>query len=185
MRAARGRARSPRRERACSPPQSSRAGRWWQDAEEALQARQAARAPQHPRRAKLSPGSRSPGASARTGFRTSRHPRSVAKQSGWARRELCSRPRSSPPRARVSACYRRALPGPEPPSGQAQSRMLEVSECMRKHGIPGFPDPTTSPPSNPGNSGILGNGGYYLTIPKSIDTNSPAFEQAAATCNLR
>jgi hypothetical protein len=56
---------------------------------------------------------------------------------------------------------------------------------MRKHGISGFPDPTTSPPSNPGNSGILGHGGYYLAIPKSIDANSPAFEQAAAACNLR
>lgn len=76
-------------------------------------------------------------------------------------------------------------PGPEPQSGQAQARMLEVSACMRKHGISGFTDPTASPPSNTGNGEILGNGGYYLTIPKSIDTNSPAFEQAAATCNLR
>jgi hypothetical protein len=64
--------------------------------------------------------------------------------------------------------------------------MLEVSACMRKHGISGFPDPTTSPPSNPaGYSGIIGNGGYYLAIPKSIDTNTPAFEQASAACNLR
>jgi hypothetical protein len=77
-------------------------------------------------------------------------------------------------------------PGSGPPSPQAQAQMLEVSACMRKHGISGFPDPSTSPPSNPaGNSGVIGNGGYYLAIPKSIDTNSPAFEQAAATCNLR
>jgi hypothetical protein len=76
-------------------------------------------------------------------------------------------------------------PGPEPPSPQAQSRMREVSACMRRHGISGFPDPTTSPPSNPaGYSGTIGNGGYYLAIPKSIDTNSPAFEQAAATCKF-
>ncbi len=76
-------------------------------------------------------------------------------------------------------------PGPEPPSPQAQARMLEVSACMRKHGISGFPDPSTSPPSNPaGNSGIIGSGGYYLAIPKSIDTSSPAFEQAAAACNF-
>ena len=87
------------------------------------------------------------------------------------------------------ACQRllpKGPPGPEPPSPQAQSRMLGVSACMRKHGISGFPDPSTSPPSNPaGNSGILGGGGYYLAIPKSIDTSSPAFEQAAAACNLR
>jgi len=75
--------------------------------------------------------------------------------------------------------------GPEPPSGQAQARMLMVSACMRKHGISGFPDPSTSPPSNPGNSAILGYGGHVLAIPKSIDTNSAAFERAAATCNLR
>ncbi|HXB64776.1 MAG TPA: hypothetical protein VNV42_07880 [Solirubrobacteraceae bacterium] len=63
--------------------------------------------------------------------------------------------------------------------------MLKISECMRTHGISGFPDPSTSPPSNPaGNSAIVGNGGYYLAIPKSIDTRSPAFKQAAATCSF-
>jgi hypothetical protein len=44
---------------------------------------------------------------------------------------------------------------------------------------------STSPPSNPtANSGVIGSGGYYLAIPKSIDTNSPAFHQAAAACNF-
>jgi hypothetical protein len=76
-------------------------------------------------------------------------------------------------------------PGPEASSPQAQARMLNVSACMRKHGISGFPDPTTSPPSNSaGYSAIMGAGGSYLAIPKSIDTNSPAFEQAAAVCNF-
>ena len=90
--------------------------------------------------------------------------------------------------AAAHSCQRLLPKGPpssEPPSSQAQARMLEVSACMRKHGISGFPDPSTSPPSSPGNSEILGSGGYYLVIPKSIDTNSPAFEQAGATCNLR
>jgi hypothetical protein len=88
----------------------------------------------------------------------------------------------------VHACQRllpKGAPGAGPASSQAQSRMLEVSACMRKHGISGFPDPSTSPPSSPAaNSAILGSGGYYLAIPKSIDTNSPVFEQAAATCKF-
>jgi hypothetical protein len=76
-------------------------------------------------------------------------------------------------------------PGPEPPSPKAQARMLRVSACMREHGISGFPDPTTSPPSNPaGNSGIIGNGGYFLVIPQWLDTHSSVFEQAAAVCNF-
>jgi hypothetical protein len=60
-------------------------------------------------------------------------------------------------------------PGPEP----------------RKHGVSGFPDPSTSPPSSSaGNSGIIGNGGYYLAIPSSIDASSPVFERAAAASNF-
>jgi hypothetical protein len=103
--------------------------------------------------------------------------------------------RMGSPRTIESAAFQSALrscqrllpkgtPGPEASSSQAQARMLEVSACMRKRGISGFPDPSTSPPSNPGNSAIIGSGGYYLAIPKSIDTQSPAFEQAAAACNF-
>ena len=88
----------------------------------------------------------------------------------------------------VHSCQRLLPKGPPssgPPSPQAQARMLNVSACMRQHGISGFPDPSTSPPSNSaGNSGIIGSGGYYLAIPKSIDTNSPAFERAGAACNF-
>jgi len=87
------------------------------------------------------------------------------------------------------ACQRllpKGPPGPEASSPQAQARMLGVSACMRKHGISGFPDPSTSPPSSSaGNSAMLGGGGYFLAIPKSIDTRSPAFERAAAACKLR
>ncbi len=56
------------------------------------------------------------------------------------------------------SCQRLLPKGPpasEPPSPQAQAAMLEVSACMRKHGIAGFPDPSSSPPSNPAaNSGV-------------------------------
>jgi hypothetical protein len=79
----------------------------------------------------------------------------------------------------------KGAPSSEPPSPQAQAQLLGVSTCMRKHGFGDFPDPTTSPPNRTDLSGIVGKGGYYLAIPKSIDTTSPAFESAAATCNLR
>jgi len=75
-------------------------------------------------------------------------------------------------------------PSSGPPSQQAQARMLRVSQCMRAHGIAGFPDPITSPPSNRAGYAITGNDGVFLAIPNSIDTQSPAFEQAAATCNF-
>jgi hypothetical protein len=77
-------------------------------------------------------------------------------------------------------------PGSGPRSPQAHAQLLQVSECMRRYGITGFPDPTTSPPS-PGTAGfsvVMGRGGYFLAIPSSIDMRSPAFQQAAAACNF-
>jgi hypothetical protein len=86
------------------------------------------------------------------------------------------------------SCQRLLPKGPpsaEPPSSQAQARLLNVSACMRKHGLSGFPDPSRSPPTSPAaNSAIVGSGGYFLAIPESIDTNSPTFERAAAACNF-
>jgi hypothetical protein len=77
-------------------------------------------------------------------------------------------------------------PGSGPPSAQARAQLIQISQCMRRHGISGFPDPQTgSPPSNPAAySAILGRGGYFLAIPSSIDTKSPAFEQAATACKF-
>ncbi len=63
--------------------------------------------------------------------------------------------------------------------------MLQISQCMRRHGISGFPDPTVSPPSSPaGHSAVLGHGGVFLAIPSAIDTQSPAFKQAAVVCGF-
>jgi hypothetical protein len=111
------------------------------------------------------------------------------KVSGQAVRMGSARTIESPAfQSAVHSCQRllpKGPPGSGPPSGQAQARMLAVSACMRKHGISGFPDPSTSPPSSSAaNSGIIGSGGYYLAIPKSIDTGSPAFERAAAACKF-
>lgn len=77
-------------------------------------------------------------------------------------------------------------PSSGPPSAQAHAQLLQISECMRRHGISSFPDPRTgSPPSDPsGYSAVIGRGGYFLAIPSSIDMNSPAFRQAATACKF-
>ena len=59
--------------------------------------------------------------------------------------------------------------------------MLATSKCMRTHGLSGFPDPTTTRPF--GASRVVYGNGLYLWIPLSIDTNSPAFKQAANACH--
>ena len=71
-------------------------------------------------------------------------------------------------------------------SAQAKAQLLRTSECMRAHGVTGFPDPQTgSPPSNPtGYSAVMGVNGAFLAIPSSINPQSPAFKQAAAACNF-
>ena len=71
------------------------------------------------------------------------------------------------------------------PSAQAEAQMLHVSECMRRHSISDFPDPTLSTPSNPtAYSAILDRDGVTLAIPKTISTQSPAFTQAATACHF-
>jgi hypothetical protein len=77
-------------------------------------------------------------------------------------------------------------PGSGPATAQAHDQLLQISECMRRHGISSFPDPRPgSPPSNLGGySAIIGHGGYLLAIPSSIDMSSPAFKQAATACNF-
>jgi hypothetical protein len=97
-------------------------------------------------------------------------------------------PRSPAFQSAQQACQGPLPKGPPaggPPSPQARAAMLKVSECMRAHRISGFPDPTTSPPSNPAAySTFTGNAGAFLAIPDSIDAQSPAFQQATAACNF-
>ena len=70
-------------------------------------------------------------------------------------------------------------------SAQEMTHLRQVSECMRAHGISGFPDPTTSAPPDPSAySAVLGQNGAFLAIPNSINPQSPAFEQAASACKF-
>ena len=76
-------------------------------------------------------------------------------------------------------------PGSAHPSAQDKAQMFRLSQCMRQHGMTGFPDPTLTPPSNPADySGVLDRNGVVIAIPRSIDTRSPAFKQAATACNF-
>jgi hypothetical protein len=91
--------------------------------------------------------------------------------------------------AAQSACSKLLPGGPParhgPPSAQAEKQMLTISECMRAHGVTGFPDPTTNPPSSiRGYSLVLGRGGVFLAVPDTINTGSPAYTTAAAACRF-
>jgi len=59
------------------------------------------------------------------------------------------------------------------PITESQKRAAVVfAQCMRKHGVPGFPDPTF-----PASGGIAQSSG------SAINRNSPAFQKAIAICN--
>lgn len=90
-------------------------------------------------------------------------------------------------KAAQSHC-RKLLPGggpPTKPSAQEERAMLRVAQCMRAHGVTGFPDPTLTPPSSPAGYSILEDrGGVVIAIPDTVDVQSPAFKQAARTCGF-
>jgi hypothetical protein len=98
---------------------------------------------------------------------------------------------ASPAFKSAQAKCAKLLPGGGPgglghPSEQIREQMLAVSKCMRAHGVSGFPDPTVGPPpSNPQEFAIaIGRDGVSLLVPKTIDVSSPAFKQAATTCQF-
>jgi hypothetical protein len=88
-------------------------------------------------------------------------------------------------------CEKFLPPGPgsgAPPSAKTLAHYLTVARCMRRHGVPEFPDPRTTAPSNP--RAALGRGGGVISdiegvifiFPGRIDRQSPAFTRAAAEC---
>jgi hypothetical protein len=61
---------------------------------------------------------------------------------------------------------------PAPNQAQVQARVAEMrtlAECMRSHGVPKFPDPSS-------------NGSLLLTPSSGIDPNSPQFQTAQKDC---
>jgi len=84
---------------------------------------------------------------------------------------------------------RKLLPGGGPPTGppsaQAMHLALQTSECMRRHGVTGFPDPTTKAPSSPaGYSELENDGGVILAVPSTINPQSPVYQKAAQQCGF-
>jgi len=61
--------------------------------------------------------------------------------------------------------------GPQHFTTQQQSDYLKAADCMRSHGIVGFPDPVF--PSD---------GSVHFPIPAGMDANSARFEAARAIC---
>jgi hypothetical protein len=67
----------------------------------------------------------------------------------------------------------------------ALAQLRGVAQCMRRHGIPDFPDPRTTRPANLSlgeYSEITDYEGVFLLFPATIDMQSPAWERAAAAC---
>jgi hypothetical protein len=72
----------------------------------------------------------------------------------------------------------------DPPAMSESQRLAAIafSMCMRKHGLPNFPDPTLS---SPGNSPTLVLRGLEFPIGAGLNIRSPAFKQAATACGIR
>jgi len=83
------------------------------------------------------------------------------------------------------------IPGPgagPPPSAQTVAHWVKVAQCMRRHGVSSFPDPTTTAPSNllaKGGGVISDRDGVILVLPHTLDTQSALFTRAAAACGFQ
>lgn len=91
-------------------------------------------------------------------------------------------------KAAQSACGK-LLPGgrrsSQHPTAQQIDEARQISECMRQHGVTGFPDPSLTLPSNPAGYGlVLDLSGVVLALPSTINPSSPVVVQAAKACHL-
>ena len=70
-------------------------------------------------------------------------------------------------------------------SAQTMARWRHVAQCMRQHGVAGFPNPTTSVPRNlHGIVEVSDRDGAILAIPATINVQSRAFTQATSACGF-
>jgi signal transduction histidine kinase len=73
---------------------------------------------------------------------------------------------------------------PKQPSAQTMEHWRTVAQCMRRRGVSGFPDPTTSaPPSLRGNGEVSDREGAIFVLPAGI-VQSSAFTRVASACGF-
>ncbi|MBO0692900.1 MAG: hypothetical protein J2P58_08390 [Acidimicrobiaceae bacterium] len=76
--------------------------------------------------------------------------------------------------AALRACRQYTAAGNMTPAERAanNARGIRFSQCMRSHGVPNFPDPTTGP-----------TGGSVINLnPEHIDPSSPIYQRASQAC---
>jgi hypothetical protein len=97
--------------------------------------------------------------------------------------------------AAQAKCHGLMPAGPAPPGSTTHpsahwlARMVKAAECMRRHGVPEFPDPRTSVPANPFPAGLSGGvisniEGVIFIFPASLGIQSPVFIRAANECGF-
>jgi hypothetical protein len=74
-------------------------------------------------------------------------------------------------------------PGQVHPTEAQRQHAFTFAKCMRAHGVPNFPDPTYSIPSNP-STAVIALRGMVFVFPPGVDPGSPAFRQSASDCGL-
>jgi hypothetical protein len=92
-------------------------------------------------------------------------------------------------RAAQAKCHKfMPLPGSGPgsstgPAAHTMAKLVKIAQCMRRHGVPQFPDPRTSVPSNPSGFQEISNfDGAILLFPSTINMQSPAYRRALTAC---
>ncbi len=82
----------------------------------------------------------------------------------------------------IAGCGGSRDPSNDPSSASLRSAGLEFAACMRSHGVPNFPDPSTSSGGGLQIQSSQRNGqGQTMTV-NGVPVNAPAFQSAMNTC---
>lgn len=77
----------------------------------------------------------------------------------------------------IAACGSSNGPTSTHTGASLQKSLVNYAQCMRSHGVSGFPDPGTSQGPN-----AFGIDGYTFNLPTTLSTQSPAYRNANKTC---